>query len=149
MTIQILTDDLYAIGFSDIQIDLGNEIFQAVAKLKHDQPLEEGVIHGTSVMPLKRTVGQVGLGQGEIQFADIEDAQRLVEGIGDNYYLKVWPATFFYHRPGRRSITHKLFECRILNVQDDHSQGTDALGETIPFSFMRHSRNGLWCVIPT
>jgi hypothetical protein len=136
-----------AYDFGRIEIDLAAAIFTAFDGIKYDQPLEEGVIYGTRAEPLKRTRGRLQMGAGELKFSDIEEARRFLAALGDGYLEKTWDASITYSAEGKDPIRDQLFGCRLLNVADDHSGGTDALSETMPFSFMRMLRNGKTALI--
>jgi hypothetical protein len=141
--IQTLQQDYFAKGFSSMEVDFGGTIFTAVVKVKYDQAMDEGWVRGTSPIPIARTEGELKEGSGSIEWALIDEAQKFVELLGNGYYRKVFNATFTYWRKDQPTVRHQLYECRILNVEDDHGQGTDALHETMPFSFRYHQRNGL------
>jgi hypothetical protein len=142
MSLQVSAVDMFAKGWSSMEVDLGGQIFTYFAKVSYGQPVEEGEVPSTSVVPTKRTKGKQKLGQGEIEFSDIDEAQRFVDALGDGYCEKIWNASFTYWRRNQSTIKHELFGCRVLDVKDDHSEGVESLHESIPISFMTVRRNG-------
>jgi len=138
-----LRRSLFAKGFSSMEIDLGTSIFTALVKVKYDPGIDEGWVRGTTVEPLQRTEGQLKEGSGSLEWSRIDDAQTFIELLGNGYLKQLFNATFTYWRKGQKTIRHQLYEVRILNVEDDHGEGTDSLHETMPFSFKYHKRNGL------
>jgi|WetSurMetagenome_2_1015567.scaffolds.fasta_scaffold18131_5 hypothetical protein len=139
---QVLTDDLCAIGFGNLEFTLAGNIYTFVAKVSFDQPLEEGSINGTHTEVQKRTEGQMKLGNGEIEFLDIAESQRFIGSLGNQWRRKIWNSTWTAWRPGQPSVRFDFLECRVLNEKGDFSEGVESLHETVPFSYKKYLRNG-------
>lgn len=134
-----------AYEFSKCEIDLDGEIFsEGISNVSHNQAIEEGVAHGAgSPEPQSRTVGQLPLGQGQLEWSDLGRAQQFIDKLGDGWQGdRTFKAVITYTAAGRPDIKRELEECRLLDVDEDHSVGTDPLGSTMPFSFMRRLLNG-------
>jgi hypothetical protein len=128
--------------FAHIEIDLGGKIYTAFENISYNQPLEEAGLFGTAAYPLGRTRGRLGMGEGELQWSALEEAQTFLDELGDGYLEKIFPVSCTFSAEGASPIKHVLYEVRLLDVADDHAGGSDPLGETMPFSFLRMTRNG-------
>lgn len=132
----------FALDFSRAEITLNKRIFTAISNISHNQPIEEGVIRGTRAQVLKRTRGAQGLGEGSIEWSDMEECQAFIDELGDGYSEVLWASTIVYVRKNKPAIVHKLMSCRALDVEVDHSEGYDGLPMTTPFTFMLRTLNG-------
>lgn len=132
----------FAFDFSRAEINFNGKVYTAISNISHNQPIEEGEIRGTKAQVIKRTRGAQGLGEGNIEFSDFEEAVSFIDALGDGWSEKIFPVTIVYSAPNKPAITWKLFGCRLLDCEIDHSEGADALGATLPFSFMEREVNG-------
>jgi hypothetical protein len=132
-----------AYEFSKCEIDLDGEIFsEGISNVSHSQPIEEGVAHGAgSLEPQSRTDGQLGIGSGNLEWSDLGRAQQFLDKL-EGFQVQTWNATLTYTARGRPDIKRELFDCRLLDVEEDHAAGTDPLGSAMPFSFMSRKLNG-------
>lgn len=128
--------------FSRVEIDLGGKIYTAFAGVKYKQPIEEGILFGAASEPLGRTRGQLQIGDAELDWSSLEESQSFIDDMGDGYLETEFTCSVTFAAPSCSPIKHVLFGCRLLSVEDDHSSGSDALGETMPFSFLYMTRNG-------
>jgi hypothetical protein len=133
-----------AYEFSKCEIDLDGEIFsEGISNISHSQPIEEGVAHGAgSPEPQSRSVGQLSIGAGTIEWSDLGRLQQFIDKLSDGWQEKTWNATLTYTCRGRPDIKRTLFDCRLLDDEEDHAAGADPLGGSMPFSFMRRELNG-------
>lgn len=132
--------------FSKCEIDLDGDIFsEGISNVSHNQPIEEGFAHGaSSPEPQSRTVGQLGGGQGSLEWSDLGRMQQFIDKLGDGWQGdRTWKAVLTYTATGRPDIKRELEFCRLLDVEEDHAVGPDPLGGTTPFSFMRRTLNGM------
>jgi hypothetical protein len=143
MGLQKVKEDLYAKGFSSMEVKLGGMIFTAIVKATYSQSLEEGWVKGAYRAPQARTEGELKEGTGELEFAMIDQATDFIEALGDGYLDQIWNATFTYWRVDQKTTRDELFECRLLDVKKEPSQGVDAIGATMPFSYKTGTINGL------
>ena len=140
-----------AYEFSKCEIDLDGEIFsEGISNVSHSQPIEEGVAHGAgSPEPQSRTEGQLSIGSGSLEWSDLGRMQQFIDKLGDGWQAKTWNATLTYTASGRPDIKRELFDCRLLDDEEDHAAGTDPLGSTTPFSFMSRKLNGKKAIATT
>jgi len=132
----------YAYAFERAELNAANRVLTALKSVKIDQPTEEGVVMGTRSYPLKRTPGNMGLGEGTMEFSDEEERQVFLDSFGDTYRETIFSVKWILKAKGKPNITYVAYGCRVLNDGADHSQGSDALGGEVTFSFMSYTRNG-------
>lgn len=137
----------YAFSFQRAELSIGKRIFTAISGVEIDQPTEEGVVMGTRPFPLKRTVGQMEMGEGTITFSDEGERQAFLDELGDAYREKIWTLTWVLSAPGAnggqgKTIKKECVGCRCLSEPVSHESGTDALGGDITFSFLYPKTNG-------
>ncbi len=131
-----------AYEFNKAEIDLDGKLFTAISNLQHNQPIEEGVAYGAAPQPLARTTGQLGMGQGNMEWSDLGELQDFIDAMGDGWQEREFKITATYSCQGRPTIRRTLLQCRLLDVAEDHSAGPDPLGGSMPFSFIRRELNG-------
>jgi hypothetical protein len=132
----------FAYDLSRAEINARGNVYTAISNIKHNQKLEEGVVRGTKAGVLKRTRGALGMGEGEIEFSDFEEAVKLVEDFGDGWGEVIFPVVIVWTAPNKPSIKEELFACRFLDLTLDHKEGADAQTGNFPFSFMERKING-------
>lgn len=135
--------DTYAYSFSRGELSALDRTFQAIKNVKADQPTKESAVMGTATEPLARTQGEQELGSGTVEFSEEGERQAFIDLLGDGYRDVLWDLSWVLTAEGRPPIKFVAEGCRMLNDPLDHSQGTDAMGGPIEFSFMRKTRNGL------
>lgn len=132
----------FAYDFSRAEINLNRNVYSALSNVAHNQPLEEGVIRGAAAQVLKRTRGALGMGAGNLEFSDFEEAVKFTDDLGDGWGEIIFPVLIIYTAPRKQPIKYELFSCRLLDNEIDHSEGADGLAATLPFSFMERAING-------
>jgi hypothetical protein len=139
--------DGFAFDFSRGELDLDGKIYTAIESISASQPVEEGVINGSSFGPIARTRGQKQMGDGTIEFSDVEEAadflMRLAESP-EGILGKIWQASYVLRMPNdpSRVLKVELRSCRLLDFEIDWSQGSDGLPMSMPFSFLKRLING-------
>ena len=142
MTLKYPDTEGFAFDFSRAEIRLGRNIYTAFENVSHNQPIEEGVVFGAAAEPLKRTRGQLQIGEGSLEWSDFEEGMKFLEDLGEGWQEKVFTTTITYSAPGKKPIKVTLNGCRLLDAEFDHGQGADALPMSMPFSFMNRPLNG-------
>lgn len=141
--------DGFAFSFSRAEIDVGGRLFTAIRSVSHSQELEEGIVRGASSEPLARTDGELGMGEGEIAWASVEEHDDFLDHLSKQpgppgYMRKLFPILVVYtSADGTRSRKVELESCRMLNSDESAETGPDPVEVTTPFSFMRRKINGL------
>lgn len=133
----------FGYSFSRGELSLARRIFTAVTNVEFDQPTTESAIMGTRPWPLKRTEGNMELGEGTVTFSDEAERMAFMAELGNGFRSKVWQLTWILTAPGSPAVKLVCYGCRLLSNPVAHEQGEAALGGDITFSFMYHSINGM------
>ncbi len=129
-------------SFGRAELSLAAKIYTAVTAVNIDQPTTEAAIMGTRPYPLGRTEGNMGMGEGSITFSDDDERMAFLADIGDNYREQVWELNWTLVSKGKNPVNVACFGCRILANPFAHTQGDEALGGDISFSFLYYTVNG-------
>jgi hypothetical protein len=132
----------FAFSFSHGRIVLDNRQFTAVSNIQASQELEEGLVRGTSVKVLSRTLGQLGMGAGSVQFSDLGEAMEFFTARGAKPLAQIWNADYSLVNESGQVQSIEMISCRLLKFGFDHSEGAEALAIEYPFSFMSMKING-------
>jgi hypothetical protein len=132
----------FAYSFARAECSLDGNIYSAITNVSFSQPTEEGTVKGTRPYPLARTEGTMGLGTGTITFSDERERLDFIDALGDAYRNKIWGLPCVLRGQDEREIILECISCRVLDASIDHSEGAEALGGDIEFSFMSHKING-------
>lgn len=132
----------YAFDFHSGEVKLNGKIYTAFSNISHNQPLEEGIVPGKLRQPMARTAGRLNMGEGALEWSDLEEAMRFLDDLGDGWRDRTFTATCVYTAPGRASRRVVLASCRIIDEEFDESEGADAVPLVTPFSFMLRRING-------
>lgn len=133
----------FAYSLESAEITANKRKWTAVSNISMDQPTEEGAVHGTRMIPLKRTRGKMGLGEGGLTFSDLDEYFDFIDSLGDGYRDVIWGCTYVLrHLKSGKTKKVELISCRVLGNPLDHEEGADALAGEISFSFMDHKING-------
>lgn len=132
----------FAYSFARCEISLNGNIYTAVTGVSFEQGTEEGTVKGTRPYPIARTEGTMGLGTGTITFSDERERLDFIDELGDGYRNVIWGLTWVLKGRDEKEIKLACQSCRVTNNPIDHSEGAEALGGEIEFSFMSHTING-------
>lgn len=132
----------FAYSFSHGVIKLKDRQFTAISNIKLDQQLEEAAVFGTSNKPLRRSAGQLQLGEGSVVFSDFEEASDFIDTLGDKPLSKLFPIDYALVREDGATRSIEALACRLTGFSVDHEQGSEALGLEYPISFMIMKVNG-------
>lgn len=140
-------NDGFAFSFGRGELDLDGKIYTRIENIACSQPIEEGVIFGSSLAPIDRTEGQQQIGDGTIEFSDIEEAASFLDRLGEapeGRLMKIFQASWVLRHPrdDSRIIKVECRGCRLLDWELDASQGPDGIPMVLPFSFMKRLLNG-------
>lgn len=149
MTLAYPLTDGFAVDFSKAEIDVAGRIFTAIANVSFSQPIEEGMIRGTSAKVLARTEGQKDMGDGMLEFSDIAEYREFrkhVAGLpkaGGRFSGGIWELSVTYKVSEDDVITAVCRSCRALDSEFDHEEGPDGLPVGVPFSFLEREIDGI------
>ena len=132
----------FAYSFARGELAMAGRIFTAISNVSADQPTEEGAVMGTRPFPLKRTIGEMGLGEGTVTFTDAGELHDFISLLGDNYREKTFTVTWIKTAPGAPNIKRVCYGCRLLSEPLNDEGGADPLGGDVTFSFMYMTING-------
>lgn len=133
----------FGYSFSRGELALGPRIYTAISSVQFDQPTTEAAIMGTRPWPLKRTEGEMGLGEGTVTFSDEAERIAFITTLGNGYRNTIWGLSWILSARNSPNVKMACFGCRVLSNPFQHEAGENALGGDITFSFMYHTINGL------
>lgn len=132
----------FAFSFSHGIIKLNEKQFTAIQSIALDQQLEEAAVFGTSQKPLRRSAGQLQLGEGTIVFSDAEEAADFFDSLGDKPLNKLFAIDYTLSREDGTTRSIEALSCRLTGYGVDHESGADALQTEYPVSFLMMKVNG-------
>lgn len=132
----------FAYSFSHARIVLNGKQYLAISNVQANVPLEEGAVFGASNKPLRRTPGQLQMGEGNVTFSDYEQANEFISDLGDKPLLKIWDMDYTLVDESGKVRSVECIACRLTAFNLDHEQGAEALTLELPFSFMTAKVNG-------
>jgi hypothetical protein len=132
----------FAFSFSHGVVKLNGKQFTAIGSVALDQALEEAAVFGTSTKPLRRSAGQLQLGEGTIMFTDFEEGTDFFDSLGDRPLMKLFALDYTLTREDGATRSIEALSCRLTGFAVDHEQGAEALGIEYPVSFLMMKVNG-------
>lgn len=128
--------DSYAYSFSHALIRVNERQFTDISAVSISQDLTESAVYGTDARPMKRSVGQLSMGRGQLMFSEMGEAVDFFKAMGDEPFKALWALSYALVREdgSTRSIDCKA--CRLTGLGVEHSAGADALAMAYPFSFL-------------
>jgi hypothetical protein len=132
----------FAYSFAHGILRVNERQFTDVNNVAVSQDLIEAAVYGTDIRPLKRSVGQMSLGQGQIVFSDLGEAFEFYKALGDSPFMTIFSVTWQLARPPADVRELEALGCRLTKIGVDHSAGADALGLVAPFSFLKLKADG-------
>ena len=131
-----------ALDFASIELAANDRIWTAFSNISYSQPLEEGTLYGTRSEPLARTRGRLKMGEGEVKWSSISEAQEFIDSLGNGYLEIEFQIIHMMSYVGSPVLTRVLESCRLLDAKGDFAGGVDPLGLDMPFSFLNMTLNG-------
>ena len=132
----------YAFSFSHAIVRVNERQFVGVQSVSVNQELTESAIYGTDVRPLKRSVGQLGMGRGQIVFSDYQEGTDFFKSLGSEPFKALWAFDYTLAREDGTTRSIECQSCRLLGFGVEHESGPDGLSITFPFSFMAMKVDG-------
>lgn len=132
----------FAYSFAHGILRVNERQFTDVNNVTVSQELTEAAVYGTDYRPLKRSVGQLSLGSGQLQFSDMGEAGDFYTALGDDPFMSIFSVTWQLARPPADIREFEALGCRLTRVGVDHSAGAEALGAVAPFSFLKLKVDG-------
>lgn len=126
----------YAFSFSHAIIRLNETQFTAISAVSFSQDVEREAVYGTDRRPLKRSAGQLSLGEGSITFSDLEEGMSFYAALGENPSAALFSCDVTFSNENGDTRSFELLSCALSGISGDFEQGAEALGVEFPFSFM-------------
>lgn len=133
----------YAFSFSHAIVRVNERQFVGVRSVSVNQELTESAIYGTDVRPLKRTVGQLGMGRGQLVFSDYQEGTDFFRNLGAEPFKGIWALDYTLAREDGTTRSIECQSCRLLGFGVEHESGPEGLDVTFPFSFMAMKVDGV------
>lgn len=126
----------YAFSFSHAIIKLADVQFSAISGFEVSQDIDRSAVWGTSRKPLKRSAGQLQMGEGTVTFSDLDEALSFIGALGDDPSLALFSvdATLTNEAGQTRSI--ECLSCALKGFSANFEAGADALSLEVPFTCM-------------
>jgi hypothetical protein len=132
----------FAFSFSHAVIRANNRVFTAIENIRLSQRLQEAAVFGTARGPLKRSAGQLELGQGTLIFSDMSECFELIQSLQPDFLFRTFDIDYSLIKEDGETRSVELESCRFIGFDIDHQQGPDALPAELPFSFLKMKVNG-------
>lgn len=133
----------YAFSFSHGIIRVDETQYVGVRSVSVNQELTESAIYGTDARPLKRSVGQLGLGKGQLVFSDYQEGTDFFKSLGAEPFKSLWALDYTLAREDGTTRSIECQACRLTGFGVEHEAGPDGLAITFPFSFMAMRVDGV------
>jgi hypothetical protein len=137
----------FAFSFSHAILRVDDRQFVGVRSVSVNQELTESVIYGTDLRPLKRTVGQLQIGRGNLVFADYQEGTDFYGSLGSSPLTRIWNLDYTLQREDGTTRSVECQGCRLLSFGVEHENGPDGLEIQYGFSFMNMRVNGIDTVL--
>lgn len=134
--------DSFAFSFSHALLRVDNRLYTAIENIRLSQRLQEAAVFGTSRGPLRRSAGQLELGQGTLVFSDMGEAFDMIQSLSPDFLFRTFTVDYTLVNEQGDTRNIELRGSRFIGFDIDHSQGPDALPAEFPFSFLQMRVNG-------
>jgi hypothetical protein len=133
----------YAFSFSHAIVRINERQFVGVKSVNVNQELTESAIYGTDVRPLKRSVGQLSMGRGQLVFSDYQEGTDFFKSLNAEPFKALWSLDYTLAREDGTTRSIECQSCRLLGFGVEHESGPDGLSISFPFSFMAMKVDGV------
>ena len=133
----------YAFSFSHAIVRVDETQYVGVQSVSVSQDLTESAIYGTDVRPLKRSVGQLSMGKGQLVFSDYQEGTSFFKALGSEPFKALWALDYTLAREDGTTRSIECQSCRLVGFGIEHESGPDGLSVTFPFSFMAMKVDGV------
>jgi hypothetical protein len=132
----------YAFSFSHAIIKANEKQYTAVSNVSFSQDVERSAVYGTDRKPLKRSAGQLSLGEGSMTFADLEEGMQFYSDLGPDPSSALFSVDVTFSNANGDTRSFELLSCALSGISGDFEQGSDAMGIEFPFSFLNVKVDG-------
>lgn len=128
--------------WGSISFNINGERYYNVTSISYGETLEVSKRYGAGRHSTGRTIGQLQMDDCSLTMAK-EDVDSLLQTLGNEYMKPEFTITIAYGNEGQATTTDQLISCRIKNISNSHSTGSEALALDLTIDVMRMTRNGL------
>jgi hypothetical protein len=132
----------FAYSFSHATIRVVDRIFTAVSNVTFDQSIDRAAVYGTDRRPLKLSAGQLGVGEGNISFSDLQEAMGFYDALGDNPSAQRFTSEVVFTNDAGLVNSFELGGCVVSGLGGDFAAGPDPIGLEVPFQYLEAKVNG-------
>jgi hypothetical protein len=133
----------YAFSFSHALLKVNDRQFVGLRSVGISQELTESAIYGTDARPLKRTIGQLNMGRGNLVFSDYQEGTDFFASLGASPFTALWTLDYTLAREDGTTRSIECQSCRLLTFGIEHENGADGLEIQYGFSFMGMKVDGV------
>ncbi len=126
----------FAFSFSHAIVKANEKQYSAVSNVSFSQNIDRSAVYGTSRRPLKRSAGQLALGEGTLTFSDLADAMAFYVDLGDDPSLASFTVDVTLANEAGDVASYELLGCSLSGFTAAFESGADALSLEMPFSFL-------------
>jgi hypothetical protein len=129
-------------SWASVEASFDGLLQRGFTEINYSTKLDIGKARGTGVRVYGDTRGEADH-EGSITMHK-KEASAWFRAMGDGFMRRRFPITVSYDETGEGGVvTDKLEGCRIVNVEDNPRQGTDATTVKIDLHIMRVKLNGV------
>lgn len=126
----------FAFSFSHAIIKLNETQYTGISNVEFSQDIDRSAIYGTDRRPLKRSAGQLGMGEGNITFSDLEEGMKFYKALGANPSAVIFSCDVTLSNDNGDTRSFELVSCALSGISGSFESGADALGMEFPMTFM-------------
>jgi hypothetical protein len=132
----------YAFSFSHAVIKANDKQYTAISNVSFSQDIDRSAVYGTSRNPLKRSAGQLQMGDATVTFSDLEEAMTFISDLGEDPSLALFSCDVTLANDSGQVRSFELLSCALNGFSASFEAGADALSLEIPMSFLRLKIDG-------
>ncbi len=136
--------------FSSVEININGQTFKGVKSISYKESLPPGKVYGASAMKLGRSRGQYDpTGSLEIFKEEWEALRPVLAATPPLGYMEAsFQIVVMYAELAAPVAVDTLLGCRISDIDETHSSGSDALTVKCDLDIMLINRGGTFAVSP-
>lgn len=126
----------FAFSFNHAIITLNEKQFSAISAVQFSQAIDRSAIYGTSRKPLKRSAGQLQMGEGTVTFSDLDEAMSFYAALGTDPSASLFSLNIQLANEAGQTRAYECLSSALSGFNANFEQGADALSLEMPFTFM-------------
>lgn len=133
----------FAFSFAHGIIKLADQQFTALENITFNQGIDRTAVFGTSRKPLRRSAGQLGLGEGEIVFSDLSESKAFYKALGSDPSRASFAIDITFENEAGEVISYEIEGACLAGLEGDFATGGEALTQSYPYQFMSVKLDGV------